>query len=115
MKDERDEILYIQRDVLGGFTCPKCLSIAIGKSWADKAKYCPECGQRIKLIGDKDFKDLLKQVEKLEGDDRQHVTVIYSNGISDRISGIYKGRLDKLTGNENYIAGQMELSDFIGG
>ena len=109
MKDERDEILYVPRDVLGGFMCPKCLSIAIGQHWADKAKYCPECGQRVKIIADKDFKDLLKQVEKLEGDDRQHVTVIYNNSIS----GVYKGRLDKLTGNENYIAGQMELSDFI--
>ena len=47
MKDERDEMLYIPRDVLGGFMCPKCLSIAIGKRWADKAKYCPECGRKL--------------------------------------------------------------------
>lgn len=113
MNKDRDEMLYVPRDVLGGFMCPMCLSIAIGKRWADHAKYCPECGQRLKIIEAKDFEELLKKTEKLDRDDRQHVAVYYSNGINDRISGIYKGRLDKLLDNENYIAGQMELKDFL--
>lgn len=111
MKDERDETLYIPRDVLGGFMCPKCLSVAIGKTWADRAKYCPECGQHIKVIGQKDFEDLLKQADKLKGEDVKQVAVYYLNGIS----GIYKARLDKMLSNGNYMAGQMEISDFLKG
>lgn len=110
MKIERDELLYIPRDeVGGGFMCPKCLSIAIGDKWADKAKYCPDCGQHIKVIAGKDFNDLKKGLDKIGADDVDKVAVKYLG----RVSGIYKSRLDKLTGNENYIAGQMELSDFL--
>ena len=85
------------------------LSIYIGDKWAAKAKYCPECGQRIKIINIKDFKDLEKGLAKIGADDVEKVAEKYLGNIS----GIYKSRLDKLTGNENYIAGQMELSDFI--
>ena len=110
MKADRDEMLYVpQAAVDGGFMCPKCLSIYIGDKWAAKAKYCPECGQRIKVINIKDFKDLEKGLAKIGADDVEKVAEKYLCNIS----GIYKSRLDKLTGNENYIAGQMELSDFI--
>ena len=109
MTDDRDEVLYIPRDVMGGFMCPKCLSVAIGKSWADRAKYCPECGQHIKIINTKDFEDLLKQADKLKGEDIKQVAVYYLNGIS----GIYKAKLEKMLKNDNYMPGQMELSDFL--
>lgn len=110
MKADRDELIYVpQAAAVGGFMCPKCLSIAIGDSWAAKAKYCPECGQHIKVISIKDFKDLEKGLAKIGADDVEKVAEKYLGNIS----GIYKNRLDKLTGNENYIAGQMELSDFI--
>ena len=110
MKSDRDELLYLPRDeVGGGFMCPKCLSIVKGDKWADKAKYCPECGQHIKIISIKDFRELEKELSKVGGDDVEKVAVKYLGNVS----GIYKSRLDKLTGNENYIAGQMELSDFL--
>lgn len=110
MKADRDEMLYVpQAAVDGGFMCPKCLSIYIGDKWASKAKYCPECGQHIKVINIKDFNDLEKGLAKIGADDVEKVAEKYLGNIS----GIYKNRLDKLTGNENYIAGQMELSDFI--
>ena len=109
MKADRDEVLYIPRDkVGGGFMCPQCLGIAVGDKWAARAKYCPECGQHIKIIEPKEFNELVKELDKV-GDDVDKVAVKYLN----QISGIYKARLDKITGNENYIAGQMELSDFL--
>lgn len=110
MKNDRDEVIYVPRDeVGGGFMCPMCLSIAIGNKWAEKAKYCPECGQHIKVISGKDFEDLQKTAEKVGGADFTKVAVMYLGSVS----GIYKNRLDKMLGNENYIAGQMEISDFL--
>lgn len=110
MKADRDELLYVpQAAVDGGFMCPRCLSIYIGDKWAAKAKYCPECGQHIKVISIKDFVDLETGLAKIGADDVEKVAEKYFGNII----GIYKNRLDKLTGNENYIAGQMELSDFI--
>lgn len=109
MKNERDEILYIPRDVFGGFMCPKCLSAAIGKGWDKGANYCPQCGQHIKVIDAKDFEDLKKRAAGIHGESLEHIAEFYMHDIY----GIYKSRLDKFTGNENYIAGQMELSDFL--
>ena len=105
MKIERDELLYIPRDgMYGGFMCPKCLT-----TFGEISNYCPYCGQHIKVIAAKDFKDLKKGLGKIGADDVDKVAVKYMGSVS----GIYKSRLDKLTGNENYIAGQMELSDFL--
>ena len=109
MKNDRDEILYVPRDTLGGFMCPNCLSIAIGDKWADKAKYCPECGQHIKVIAQDDFKELEQKAKGFDKEELDKIAKMYMG----HISGIYKSRLEKVLNDENYIAGQMELSDFL--
>ena len=97
-KEEGIELTEEQLEAVNGGYCKK----------TDKYQ-CPECGQHIKVISIKDFVDLETGLAKIGADDVEKVAEKYFGNIS----GIYKNRLDKLTGNENYIAGQMELSDFI--
>ena len=109
MDKSRDELIVIPVDeVGGGFMCPKCLSIAIGKSWASHAKYCPECGQHIR-INTSEFMSLKQKVPFFTEDQQKEMCTYYLG----TISGIYKDRMMKIEKQEEQIAGQMNLEDFM--
>lgn len=97
MKKPRDELLIIpENEVVGGFICPICQSVAIGARWAKHAKYCPDCGQRIK-IDSKAFNDLKEKAEQLPEEQQKNICAytafIGIDGTWKKsISGIYAGR-----------------------
>ena len=109
MKEDRDEILYIPAYEGGAFICPKCYGIAGAGVEPYKLKYCPECGQHLKIIGHKDFKDLAGKAKQFNGAEFEKIALVFMGDIR----GIYKGRLEKALNNDNYIPGQMEITDFI--
>ena len=120
MKAKRDELIVIkENEGVGGFMCPNCLAVAIGKKWALHANYCPDCGQHIK-ISTEQFNKLKKLVEPMTKDQKEKCCTFYSvyapepgGGLQRTISGIYKKRLDDLLNDQKQIEGQMNITDFI--
>ena len=117
MKKDRDELLVIpEQDVVGGFICPICLSVAIGNKWASHAKYCPDCGQHIKIDTEqfKKLRDMAMTIPENERDGIcEHTVFIGLNGYEKNIAGVYKKRLEernKIKGGENT---QMRMSDYL--
>lgn len=110
MKNERDELIVVPEQDMGGFMCPKCLAVAIGKKWATHAKYCPDCGQHIR-ISTSEFNSLLLQVQGLDNEQKKETCMFYMGG---SISGIYKDRVKALQKAGEQIDGQMDITDFLG-
>ena len=109
MDKSRDELIVIPQDrVGGGFVCPKCLGVAIGSKWALHAKYCPDCGQHIK-ISTSEFMSLKQKVPFFTDEQQKEMCTYYL----DDISGIYKDRMMKIEKQEEEIAGQMSIEDFM--
>ena len=117
MKKDRDELLVIpEQEVVGGFICPICQGVAIGNNWASHAKYCPDCGQHIK-IDTEQFIKLRDKVLTIPENERdgicENTVFIGLNGYEKTIAGVYKKRLEarkKDKGGEN---AQMRMSDYL--
>lgn len=115
---ERDMILAIPFDEVLGFCCPICKGVGVGKHWAQR-KYCPDCGQRLKFMPQKDWLQLVADAKKIPNViDTDIVTteLLISNGFAGKkdINGVYLDRL-KAYGDKNaQIEGQISLSDILG-
>ena len=112
---ERDMILAIPFNEELGFCCPICKGVGIGKHWAQR-KYCPDCGQRLKFMVNKDWKQLVADVKKIPDVMESDIvlTDIYfidsAESICD-ISGVFIDRM-KAYGDKNaQIEGQLSLFD----
>ena len=119
MKNSRDEVLVIpENEVIGGFLCPICQGVAIGSKWASHAKYCPDCGQHIK-ISTPEFEKLKAQVltmpEDLRDDVCENAVYIGLEGKFEKtIAGVYSGRLkSKKKAPERAAYGQMRMSEYL--
>ncbi len=83
-KHKNDVLTFAQGDPLS--VCPICGSIG---NLYHKYKYCPECGQRIKVVSKEDFKRLRERVDKLPKEDFVAVTRSGCNGWND-VRGIFE-------------------------
>lgn len=115
--NQRDELLCIPEMELGGFICPVCLKVFMGKHWAKHTNYCPDCGQRIR-ISTNHFETLKLRAKELGYEDKQKCILYYSKimpeGMKERVtSGIYEKRLADLLEEKKQIDGQMHISEFI--
>jgi hypothetical protein len=114
----RDDLIVIPENKgHGGFICPRCLAVAIGSKWASHAKYCPDCGQHIK-ISTPEFNKLKELAKTLTPEKREKCCKFYSNIGPDgkyqrMINGIYKKALSDLMSSSEQIEGQMDITDFI--
>ena len=118
MKNSRDEVLVIpENEGIGGFLCPICQGVAIGRKWASHAKYCPDCGQHIK-ISTPEFKKLKAQVltmpEDMREDVCEHTVFIGLEGKFEKaIAGVYSGRLNTRKKDPERAYGQMRMSEYL--
>lgn len=109
--------LAIPFDETIGYCCPGCLSVGIGKKWAQGTNYCPKCGQHIRLMNEKDWKDLLKDVNRIPDVMKTNIVttqVDFSNGFSHstrNINGVFLERLRAWKSNDEQIEGQMSIFD----
>lgn len=117
---ERDMALAIPFNRVLGYDCPICKGVAVGTKW-EQTKFCPCCGQHLKLINVKsgDWDTLLKDVKKIpDVMDTDIVTTGVSfegNGASGRyINGVYLDRFRAYKDKNAQIEGQMSLSDYMG-
>lgn len=114
----RNELLIVpENKVGGGFVCPICLSVAIGKKWASHVKYCPNCGQHIK-VDTKLFYDLEEKVNELPEEGKKIICefFIYGgiNGKNARfIAGIYKARLENRLKDKSFEDAQLSFEDCL--
>lgn len=105
-KHKSDVLTFSQGDPLS--VCPICGSIG---NLYHKYKYCPECGQRIKVVSKEDFKKLRERVEKLKREDFDAVTCSGCNGWND-VRGIFEGLLRKKEKEQteaDILEGQMNI------
>ena len=117
MKHSRDDILVIPEQDLGGFICPICKGVAIGKGWQSHCKYCPDCGQRIQIDTLK-FKKLRDKVLEIPEDGREglceHDVFIGLSGHYEKyIAGVYKKRLEARRSDPKEHQGQIRMSDYL--
>lgn len=119
MKRSRDDVLVIpENEGIGGFLCPICQGVAIGSRWALHAKYCPDCGQHIK-ISTPEFTKLKAQVltmpEDMREDVCEHTVYIGLEGKFEKaIAGVYSGRLKAWEKDPERTAyGQMRMSEYL--
>lgn len=115
--NSRDDLMVIPEMESGGFMCPECLFVGAGKKWIKHTRYCPYCGQHIK-ISTSEFTELKSKTKDLSFEEKQsclkYYSVIEPEGMNERvISGINKKKLDNLLKEKEQIAGQMNISDFI--
>ena len=114
----RDELLIVpENKVVGGFVCPICLSVAIGKKWASHVKYCPDCGQHIK-VDTKLFCNLEEKVAELPEEDKKKICEFQIYGGIDvkcarYIAGIYKARLEKRLKDKSFEDAQLSFNDCL--
>lgn len=117
MKRNRDEVLVIPEQDLGGFICPVCKGVAIGKSWASHCKYCPDCGQRINIntpMFEKLKKEALEIPEAERMDVCEHNVFIGLKGAPEKyIAGVYKKRLEARAKDPEQPKGQIRMSDYL--
>ena len=114
MNPERDIVLAIPFDNVG-CSCPICLAVGIGTKLKEKMRYCPYCGQHLKLYGQNDWKQLLKDVKKIpEVEDTNIVTtqLDLSHGLTESrkvINGVFMQRLKDYKNKNAQIEGQLSL------
>ena len=117
MKPSRDELLVIPEQDLGGFICPICKSVAIGKSWQSHCNYCPDCGQRIKIDTPlfKKLRDKTMEIPEAERMDlcAQNVFIGLSGQLEKDIAGVYKKRLEARAKDPEQPKGQIRMSDYL--
>lgn len=118
MSSERDELIYVPEKAMGGFMCPNCLDIMMGKKWASHANYCPDCGQHIKIIAPDKFQEYKTAVRELPEETREKCIKTYQiigpgGSFKEEISGVYRDRLKKIQEDLKGIEGQMNITDFL--
>lgn len=118
MNNNRDELLVIPEQNLGGFICPMCKAVAVGMKWASHANYCPDCGQHIK-ISTKLYENLKEKAFEIPENVREtyceyELRILSGQDIRREISGIYKKRVEDLEADSQNIPGQMDINDFLG-
>lgn len=115
LEAERDLTLAIPFDDTLGCCCPKCLSVGIGIQLKKQMRFCPYCGQRLKLISsERDWKELLKDCSKIPDiTDTNIVTCGVSfpgDGTMEKsISGVYLQRLKDYNNKHAQIEGQLSM------
>ena len=112
---ERDLTLAIPFDDTLGCCCPKCLSVGIGTQLKDKMRFCPYCGQRLKLISSqRDWQELLKDCRKVPDIEKTNIVTtgvsFPGDGSMERpISGVYLQRLKDYNNKYAQIEGQLSM------
>ncbi len=115
MRHNRDELIVIPEQALGGFICPRCKGVAIGMKWASHANYCPDCGQHIK-INTKLFDTLKGKALTIPEDVRDsycEYELRIGKEIGKEICGVYKNRIEDLETDDQMLPGQMDIYDFL--
>ena len=116
MKHDRDELIVVPEQAMGGFICPKCRGVAIGMKWASHANYCPDCGQHLKINTKlfESLKDKALTIPENVRDSYCEYELRIGNDIRRDICGVYKKRIEDLEADKQSIPGQMDIKDFLG-
>ena len=106
-KIERDLTLAIPFNDVLGCGCPLCNSQAIGLKLKKDMRYCPYCGQHLKMVSvdDGSWKQLLEDVRKIPDVEQTNIVVTKW----DCIAGVYMERLKAYKDSKAQIEGQLSL------
>lgn len=109
---ERDLTLAIPFNDTLGCSCPVCNSVAIGLKLKANMRFCPYCGQKLKMVSvdDGSWAKLLADVKKIQDVTETNIVIAKWAGHEEKhIEGVYMDRFKAYNDDHAQIEGQLSL------